>query len=621
MSRSSFSEEEFIELVESAEQEAALHPRRYLLKLSLLASLGYVVIFGVLLALLGLAGGLVAAAFLSTGLILFLLKKKLIFVVLLAIWVLLRALWVRFDPPEGYRLTRREFPALFNQIDELSNRLKSMKIHRVILDRQLNAAVVQHPQLGILGWHRNYLIIGYPLLLVLSPAEMRSVIAHELGHLSGNHSKFNGWVYRVRLGWKKVMAEYEGAQSWGARVLRRFFYWYSPKFEAYSFALARRNEFEADAIAAALTSPETAARALVNVYATAPYVDERYWRNYFGQADEHAEPPFPPFEGLVRFLRENPPGSDELRERIAAEMEADPHYADTHPSLADRLRSLVQVTPEPIMPEISAAQSWLGDAGQKVMLEFDHQWLEENGEAWHDRHAYASQAREHLQRCDGCELADLSDRDLWLYACAAHEFVSPAQALPLFRTCLRRDPDALGAAYHLGVILLDAGDDEGLEHLARARTNRNLLGDSARIGYQFLLNQNRHDEAEAWWQGCLDQQDIFEAADRERQGVSRRDVLEHPNIDLELLERLVASLKGQSNVGKVWLAQKKVKHFPDDPVFVVAFQAKGIFSSYEGLQERVAERLGIEGHFFVACLSGEAKSVAKKVKKAGKRIK
>jgi hypothetical protein len=61
--------------------------------------------------------------------------------------------------------------------------LKSLKIHEVILDRSLNAAVLQHPRLGVLGWHKNYLFLGYQLMLALSPEEMRSVLAAVRGLL------------------------------------------------------------------------------------------------------------------------------------------------------------------------------------------------------------------------------------------------------------------------------------------------------------------------------------------------------------------------------------------------------------------------------------------------------
>ena len=120
---SSMSEEDFIELVRKAEEETVAHPRRYVTKLALFALIGYLAIFGVLFALIGLAGGLVAAAVFSTALFLILVKKKLIFVILIAIWVLLKALWVRFEAPEGYTLKRKECPRLFEEIDRLSKQL------------------------------------------------------------------------------------------------------------------------------------------------------------------------------------------------------------------------------------------------------------------------------------------------------------------------------------------------------------------------------------------------------------------------------------------------------------------------------------------------------------------
>ncbi len=210
-------EDDFIQLVQRAERDAAERPRSYTVKLALLALLGYIVIFSVLALLLSLTAGLAIAAFFSTGLLLLLLKTKLIIAVVASIWILLRALWVKFTPPEGRILKRSDYPELFAEIDSLSQQLDALKIHEVILDDNLNAAVVQHPRLGILGWHKNYLILGYQLLLILSPEQMRAVISHEFGHLSGNHSRFNGWIYRIRQSWMRVMASFEQSHSWGAK--------------------------------------------------------------------------------------------------------------------------------------------------------------------------------------------------------------------------------------------------------------------------------------------------------------------------------------------------------------------------------------------------------------------
>lgn len=330
---SEFNEEGFIELVKKAERDSFNNITLYKTRLALFALLGYAVIFTVLTALIVLVGGTIGIAFISSSLALLLVKKKFIFIILIAIWTFLKALWIKFDPPTGYILDRDDYPELFTEIDNLTKTLDALKIHQVILDEQLNAAVVQHPRFGILGGQKNTLFLGLQLLLALSPQEMRSVLAHEFGHLSGNHSRFSGWIYRIRLTWHRIMVAFEDSDSFGASLMRRFFDWYSPKFSAYSFALARNNEYEADNIASELTSANVAAKALVNVYASAPYIDQDFWGEYFQKADEMPEPPTRPFEGLADFLKSSPISRKELIARIDKELETETHYADTHPSL------------------------------------------------------------------------------------------------------------------------------------------------------------------------------------------------------------------------------------------------------------------------------------------------
>jgi Zn-dependent protease with chaperone function len=50
--------------------------------------------------------------------------------------------------------------------------------------------------------------------------------------------------------------------------------WYAPLFAAYSFALRRTNEYEADRAAAQAAGPRSAADALINVEVMAAYLDE-----------------------------------------------------------------------------------------------------------------------------------------------------------------------------------------------------------------------------------------------------------------------------------------------------------------------------------------------------------
>ena len=613
-------EEEFISLVKKAEADAQSNPRAYAVKLALFALLGYMVILLVLVALLGLGGGLLATAFLSTGLFLLLIKKKLIFAVAGGIWVLLRALWVKFTPPQGNVLTRREYPRLFSELDALSKQLKSIRIHEVILNHDLNAAVLQHPRLGVLGWHKNYLMLGYQLLLTLSPEEMRSVLAHEFGHLSGNHSRFSGWIYRVRLTWLRVMAAFDQADSWGSKLLGRFFDWYSPRFEAYSFALARSNEYEADAIASDLTSPETASRALVNVHATAPYLEQSYWDNYYRYADEQERPPHGPMEGLARFLHDKPPAREEMLKRIKQQMAFETHYADTHPSLRDRIDALGAAPQMPVPPEVSAAEAWLGEGNRNIVKDFDREWMNNNIEPWKERYNYVTNARRRLAEFASAQASDLSDEDLWNYARWTNEFESGEKALPLFRRFQERYPDDPDPAFFIGTSLLAENNDAGLEQLRLAIKSARLIESAARAGYDFLMRHDRKEEAEAWWNEVLVQNNTFVAARHERESVSGRDELEIPRIDNALLQQLIAELKKQKVVGKVWLAQKVVQYFPENPVYIVAFAPKGFSLGANNLQKKVAEGLEVAGDFFVVCTAGETKKFAKRVVKLGERI-
>ena len=614
-------EADFISLVKQAEQEAEVDPQRYNIKLALFAVLGYVVIFAVLLFLVGLVGGMLGIALVSTSLFIVLLKSKLIFGVLFAIWIFLRALWVRFDPPQGVVLERRDYPRLFSEIDALTQRLDALKIHKVILDNSMNAAVVQHPRLGVLGWHENILILGVQLLLALSTKEMISVLAHEFGHLSGNHSRFAGWIYRVRLTWNRVMEVFEQTQSWGAKLMRMFFDWYTPRFAAYSFALARSNEYEADAIAAELTSPAIASVALVNVHATLPYLEDKYWKEFFEQADQYPKPPHAPFDGLAQFIVKHPLKREEMLERIKEEMTVETHYADTQPSLKDRVDALGALPQLPKSPNINAARAWLGPHYDTIMDSFDQQWFDENQEAWNERFKYVTNAKSKLEEMRKLEVADLDDKALWDYAYWSNEFVSSEVALPLFKAYLERRPQDPEAGYFVGLILLEQKDPGGMEFLSFAREHPNLIEQAAHIGFQFLREQGRESEAEQWWQESLERNERHARVLHERNNLDpEKDTFVSPSVSGAMLSELKVGLGGHSKVGKVWLAEKVLEDDPGPPVYIVAFTPKGWVLSPEKAQQEVAEALQIEADIFVVCKAGEGKALAKKVIENGLRL-
>jgi Zn-dependent protease with chaperone function len=242
-------QKQFDTLVGTLENFSKAHPRSYRLRVALFAILGYAYIFLVLAGLLTLIGLIVSFIVFSHRVNSAIIKLAIL--LLIPAWVIVRSLWVTVPEPEGLKLNRHQVPKLFALVDELTTKLQAPRFHNILLNQEFNAAVVQVPRLGIFGWQENYLLLGLPLMQSLSLEQLKAVMAHELGHLSGNHSRFAAWIYRIRKTWMQIYEQLHQSDQSGAFVLfNRFLDWYWPSFNAYSFTLARMNEYEADRCAA-----------------------------------------------------------------------------------------------------------------------------------------------------------------------------------------------------------------------------------------------------------------------------------------------------------------------------------------------------------------------------------
>ncbi len=605
---------------QKAERQAQANPGIYKLKLLLFALLGYGIIFAVLAALLAVLGGLIYLAIQSTALLLLLLKKKLIFLLIPLIWVLVTALWVKLEAPRGYRVTRKELPQLFVVIDRLSQRLKSAQVHEVLLTPQFNAAVVQTPRLGIFGWNKNTLILGMELLMVLTPKQAESVVAHELGHLSGNHSRFAGWIYRVRQSWYRIMEAFEHKGGMGARLMGRIFDWYAPSFAAYSFALARANEFEADAMAAKITDRQSTGDALVNAHVAAPFVDENYWHNFFLQADLRPEPEHLPWAGLGSWLASDSAHDEDLQQRLDAELERKTSYENTHPCIADRLTALDLSPRVPEVGDQSAANAWLGEKFDKVVADFDVEWAAQQADNWRNRYEYVQESKKSLQTLVEKEIADLSDDELWQRATLTEEFDQPDNAMPLFEQLQQRVPDNPAVAFALGRLNFDRDDDETLRQMKIAAQAPEYAVNACKVAYAYLEKRNRTDEAQ-WWVNTGNQQAEIEfAAHQERSTLHLNDDLDPPSLSQESVDAIKDAVKATGKVKKAWLAQKFVEHYPDEPVLAIAVVGQGFFVSDESCRETISDLIDLNYDFFVVPKMGDHKKLAKKIIANGNRI-
>jgi Zn-dependent protease with chaperone function len=603
--------EAYRDLIGRVEALAQRDPLRYRINLLLLAALGFGYVIAMALLTFGAALGVLALLVISKSVVLF----KLALLPLALACMLVRAMWVRLPPPEGRRLTRRETPALFEEIERVRKATRARPVHEVVLTPDFNAAVTQVPRLGVFGWSRRYLIIGLPLLASLPPYQFRAVLAHEFGHLAANHARFANWIYRVRQTWRRILEALESNRSSAVRLFTWFFEWYTPYFNAYSFVLARANEYVADRESARITNREDAADALIAVYAKGSYVESEFWKTFYARADEQEQPPAQPFVEYLNGLRSIP--QDAAERALALAMGRTTGIEDTHPSLSDRLAALgVQARP-PACFQITAAHALLGAKRMQLTEEFDLAWREALAQPWQERHVFMQAMRERLSTLEvTARERELTTAEQWEQANAVEAVRGASAALVVLERLLQRLPQHAPALYARGRIRLQANDEGGAVDIENAMQ----LDDEAREpGAQLLYTYfyARHDLSRCdRYRGTLQQVQLErQLASLERAQLRANDVLGPHGLERAGLAPCVEALRNERTVRRAWLARKQVRHLARIPAYVLCVEYKLLRSGNENRLAHLADALGA-GRTCLVVSSASARRRVRKIERA-----
>lgn len=613
-------DEEFENLVRRLEAYSSSNQSTYKLRVVLLASLGYFFIFAVLVVVtmfLAGIGYIFYSGNVNTLLIHLALKIGLPIVVL--IYVVAKAIAVSIKEPEGLPLSREEYPALFKMLDKLRTRLAGPRFHRVLLNNEFNASVTQVPRLGMLGWQQNFLVMGLPLMQSLSPEQFVAVIAHEYGHLSGAHGKLSAWIYRLRTTWYNLMEALDKEESWSRAVFSRFFNWYSPFFNAYSFVLARSNEYEADQCSKDLVGADAAGAALIHVYTTQEYLDSSFWPKLYEQADTASKPGYMPFSALAVLngkIREE----KEMNECFQRVLERETGLDDTHPSLRDRLNHIGVDAKWSELRGPNAAQYLLGKNYGNLVKKYDSQWLEEITPWWEERFEYATNALARLAEYDQQAVEQLDEDQLWEYGNLAQEFRSAADAIPLYRACLEGNPDLHGVKFRLGAILLEQQEREGVHLVESAMEGApGLIVDGCEVLYVYYSGKGDAEKARQYYEMGSDRASLEDSARRERSELRYDATLLEPGLDRAERDTLASDLRDIGGLKHVYVAKIETTYLPEEPLYVVGVERDNLaeISTRDMVEvsEYLANAVNFEYEAFFVVLEGANVKLIKGLKK------
>lgn len=496
----------------------------------------------------------------------------------------------------------------------------------MLIDDAFNASIMQTPRLGVFGWYRSYLVIGLPLLQLFIPEQFRAVLAHEFGHLSGNHGRFGSWVYRIFTAWEQLMARLWEEQHWSAFVFIGFFNWYMPFFGAYTFILRRWHEFEADQCAAQLTGLASVGEALLATPVIDRYLGETYWPGVFKRADEEPVPPAAVFTEMSRAVSGGV-SADQAREWIDEALAELMDYSDVHPSLSERLRGIGYSLPAERnlvrlpLPTESAAARYLGDLAEDLARKLDASWQQGISELWAARYSYAVESKAKLRELEAkAQQQPLLGDEPWELARLTAEFGDRESTVPLLRQVLAAHPGHAAAHYLLGEYLLEQRNRAGIDHLNQAmQYDPQCVLDACRLIYDFLIKQGEHEEAALYLKRARGHSDLEEKAQEERSRILASDQLLPHELTDEQMAVLREQLSRFADVDRAYIVRKAVRYFPERPCYIIGVAMHTAWyklrSESAGIEliDRLSTDVATPGYTLFVLLDGDMRYLKKKM--------
>ncbi len=619
----SLSDEKFESLSQQAECELRQNRALYIFKVAALALLAYafigLVVAVILLAIFYLGKVLVLSHYHGAG------AGKLMILLLIPLWAIARSLWITVPEPGGLPVTRDEAPALFALLKDLCKELNT-SVDKVLLDEKYNAAVIQIPRFGIFGFHKNILMLGLPLMLTQRPEQLKAVLAHELGHLSGNHSKSSAWIYEVRGRWSQLLDTMGEANSLFFALFLIFFSWFSPRFSAYSLALARKHELEADAEAIKIAGYDNFARSMLTLPLYAKFLGRSFWP---GIQDLLKEGPTAPADVYIRLKNQAAgycPAQDGLEQTIKEALEENGSGTDSHPPLGVRLQGdgthpplLARLTlglnadkdsgnyhheltaeggSQVMMAELgralpteeSAASYYLGAVMDDALLQLSEGWHKGMQEVWKDKYDQYAATLEHLKTLEDKALSTpLTTEELKLKAFLIGQTSNPKECIPVYEEILAREPDEPGIRFDLGMALINDDFEAALTHIKQAVKGRTtLLPDACAALVPMLKARARDSEACEFELRLKQYREEAELAIKERHSVNGDSILEPHGLDEDDLDYLRGVFVELPTINEAYVVRKFVRHLPDCPYLVIGLEMKPNAKGTGGIEENIA---------------------------------
>lgn len=548
---------------------------RNLFRRFILYRLGYwyfAFIFLLLLSLLVVAlyNGSVRPSMVTVGIIIFLMGRGFF-----------EAMRTKVPAPEGLEITADEAPELFQLIGSVTSEVGSPRIDNVKLDNSLNAYIAEIPRWGALGPYKRYLVLGVPLLLVLSVDEFKAVLAHEVAHLSNAHGKTAFRIHRAADVWQSIAEQFKKSGRERDRFVWPFLVRYIPALRGEAYAHSRENEFVADSVAARIAGPKAAASGLLKLPLYDSYLDKAFWRGVFQQIKSSERPPDGVFLEMEAFC-EAPLQVEKPKEVLDRLMTVRSIASSTHPSYAERLAHM-GVEPEwPAHAKPNALRALLRESGSELLQRASAWWADATAEMWSVMRQALEEAESKLRSLEekAASGADLSLDEAVESALLLERVEGVERGFEAFRALHADHPDDVAVLFHTGRLLIQTGDLEGEELLVKVvEKDPQTIPECCAILYSHYRSKGDLEQAHGYYQYAVSFMTTNEQVREERTSIRLSHEFRAHDLRLEDVERIRTALEEKGYVRRAYIITKQLEFSAAFPLYLVAVKLKAFSRS------------------------------------------
>lgn len=482
------------------------------------------------------------------------------------------------------KLDRRKYAAAYRKVNWISRKVHGPQIHAIYISADFNAAVASAFTF-LPVFRRNVLILGYPLLASMSQKALIGTLAHEIGHLAGNHLSVSLVFYSLVSFWESLHLGVFNI------VTGRWLRYYLPAVHIAALPIYRRHEVEADRFIVDTMGADYAAAALIQLV----LAGERYGQWDIQEKLSSAE--WKSFD-IALFYRDyfqKPP--DEAEKIIELALRTMSPINDEHPPFRERLEIAG-------MPDWRACVAEKPDALRRLIGE-DPAFYEEVNQFFHrlydsaaeDARIVRQEAEEYLREHTPDPEAGLEEINDII---SALQTTGKAEQCNAFiECCYAAHPEVPEIACHYGILLAYRGEcGKGIaiieEAVAKCPSLILLANDTLVIHYL-----RKSDPAKL--------KEVLELRSRQsdrisgmgEQGVSGEDQLTAFRPDTATQKHLTERMKNIAVIERAYCVQKIMEEGSSVQIkFIVLEQRSGMSFRYSpSLDEDLLSELEYESGF------------------------